>query len=105
MRSNKKCANNVWCFKIRLHDRNKINVYSPVPNNMGGGVLIKVCVCVCVCVCVWGGGGPTDNLIPINGEVQKKGGRGLKNVLDQKCQSVITNYGCPKQLLIVEKYQ
>ena len=80
MRSNKKSANNVCCFKIRLHNRNKINVYSPVPNNMGGGgVLIKVSVCVCLC-----GGGPTDNLIPINGEVQKKGGRGLKNVLDQK---------------------
>ena len=36
-------------------------------------------------------------------------GRGgsLENVLVQKCQTelVITNYGCPKQLLIVEKHQ
>ena len=53
MRSNKKSANNVCCFKIRLHNRNKINVYSPVPNNMGGGGLNKS---ECVCVSVRGGG-------------------------------------------------
>ena len=29
----------------------------------------------------------------------------LKNVIDQKWQPVITNYMCPKQLLIVEKHQ
>ena len=29
----------------------------------------------------------------------------LKNVLGQKWQPVITNYGCLKQLLIVEKHQ
>ena len=27
----------------------------------------------------------------------KKGGGGLKNVVGQKWQPVITNYGCPKQ--------
>ena len=53
--------------------------YSPAPNNRGGG-------------------GPTNNLnINIRG-VQIKGGggggAGLKNVLDQKGQPVITNYGC-----------
>ena len=84
MRSNKKSANNVCCFKIRLHNRNKINVYSPVPNNMGGGGLNKS---ECVCVCA--GGGPTDNLIPINEEVQKKGGEG-----SEKCSrsKVATRY-------------
>ena len=30
---------------------------------------------------------------------------GLKNVLGQKWQPVITNHGCPKQLLKVEKHQ
>ena len=36
-----------------------------------------------------------------------EGGGSLENVLVQKCQTepVITNYGCPKQLLIVEKHQ
>ena len=29
----------------------------------------------------------------------------MKNVLGQNWQPVITNYGCPKQLLIVEKHQ
>ena len=58
-----------------------------------GGVLIK-------------GGEATDNLntnkrgVQING-----GGGGLKNVIGQKWQPVITNYGCPKQLLTVEKHQ
>ena len=33
------------------------------------------------------------------------GGRGSENVLGQKWQLVITNYGFPKQLLIVEKHQ
>ena len=41
-------------------------------------------------------GGPTDNL-----NINKRGGPnkrvGLKNVLSQKWQPVITNYGCPKQ--------
>ena len=30
---------------------------------------------------------------------------GLKNIFGQKWQPVITKYGCPKQLLIVEKHQ
>ena len=34
-----------------------------------------------------------------------KGGGGLKNVISQKWQPVITNYRCRKQLLIVEKHQ
>ena len=36
-----------------------------------------------------------------------EGGGSLENVLVQKCQTepIITNYGCPKQLLIVEKHQ
>ena len=37
------------------------------------------------------------------GGPNKRGG--LKNVLGQTWQSVITNYGCPKQLLMVEKHQ
>ena len=36
--------------------------------------------------------------------VQIKGGR-LKNVVGQKWKPVITNNGCSKQLLIVEKHQ
>ena len=57
-------------------------MYSLVPNNRGG--LNKR-------------GGPTDNLnINTRGGGQIKGGD-LKNVLGQKWQPVITNYGCPKQ--------
>ena len=48
--------------------------------------------------------GPTDNL-----NINKRDGpnkRGsLKNVFRQKWQHVISNYGCPRQLLIVEKHQ
>ena len=52
-----------------------------------GGVLIK--------------GGPTENLnINKRGGPNKKGGS-LKNVLGQKWQPVITNYGCPKQNIFV----
>ena len=40
--------------------------------------------------------GPTDNLNINKRGVQIKGG-GLKNVLGQKWQPGITNYGCPKQ--------
>ena len=54
--------------------------YSPVPNNRGEG--------------------PADNLT-----IKKSGEGGLKNVLGQKWQPVITNYWCSKQLLIVEKHQ
>ena len=43
--------------------------------------------------------------VPKNEGVPNKRGGGLKNVLGQKWQPVITNYGCPKQLLIVEKHQ
>ena len=50
-------------------------------------------------------GGLTDNLNINERRVQIKGGGGLKNVLGEKWQPVITNYGCPKQLLIVEKHQ
>ena len=50
-------------------------------------------------------GGLNDNLNINERRVQIKGGGGLKNVLGQKWQPVITNYGCPKQLLIVEKHQ
>ena len=70
------------------------HAYFPVPNNRTGG----------------GGGGvrsrsrPTENLNINKQGVQIKGG-GLKNALDQNWQPVITNYGCPKQLLIVEKHQ
>ena len=50
----------------------------------GGGLNKSECVCVSV-----RGGGPTDNLIPINGEVQKKGGEG-----SEKCSrsKVATRY-------------
>ena len=54
---------------------------------------------------------PTDNLNINKRGVQIKvcvgggGGEGLKNVLGQKWQPCITNEGCPKQLLIVEKHQ
>ena len=54
---------------------------------MIGGVLIKG----------GGGGGPTDNLNINKREGAIKRGGGLKNVLGQKWQPVITNYGCPKQ--------
>ena len=47
-------------------------------------------------------GALTDNLNINKRGFQIKGG-GLKNVLSQKWQPIITNYGCPKQLLIVEK--
>ena len=40
----------------------------------------------------------------ISGGVLIKGGS-LKNVIVQKWQPVITHYGFPKQLLIVEKHQ
>ena len=57
-------------------------MYSLVPNNREG--LNKR-------------GGSTDNLnINTWGGGQIKGG-GLKNVLGQKWQPVISNYGCPKQ--------
>ena len=67
-------------------------MYSSVPNNRGS--LNKR-------------GGPPDNLnINKQGVSNKRrGGGGLKNFLGQKWQPVITNYGCPKQLLIVEKHQ
>ena len=55
-------------------------------------------------------GGPTNNL-----NINKRGGGGrwaankmeggLKSALGQKWQPVITTYGCPKQLLIIEKHQ
>ena len=46
-----------------------------------------------------GEGGPTDNL-----NINKRGG--IKGgICCQKWQPVITKYGCPKQLLIVEKHQ
>ena len=42
-----------------------------------------------------GGGGPTDNLnINKREGAIKRGGGVLKNVLGQKWQPVITNYGC-----------
>ena len=45
-------------------------------------------------------GGPTDNLnINKRGGPNKRGG--LKNVLGQKGQHVISNYGCPKQNFFV----
>ena len=69
-------------------------MYSPVPNNSGGGGGLNK-----------RGGGPTDDLnINKRGSPNKRGG-GLKNALGQKWQPVMTNYGCPKQLLIVEKRQ
>ena len=40
--------------------------------------------------------GPTDNL-----DMNKRGEGGLKNVLAQKWQPVITNYGCPKQFISI----
>ena len=52
---------------------------------MIGGVLIKG---------GGGGGGPTDNLNINKREGAIKRGGGLKNVLGQKWQPVITNYGC-----------
>ena len=59
-----------------------------------GGVLIKK-----------GGSEATDNLNINKPGVQIKAGRGCENVVGQKWQPVITNYGCPKQLLTVEKHQ
>ena len=41
----------------------------------------------------------------MGGPNKRGGGRGLKNVVGQKWQPVITNYLCPIQLLIVEKHQ
>ena len=38
-------------------------------------------------------------------QVPNKREGGLKNCIGQKWQPDITNYGCPKQLLIVEKHQ
>ena len=47
-------------------------------------------------------GGPTDNLnINKQGVQRKMGGGGLKNVLGQKWQPVITNYGSHKQKFFV----
>ena len=50
------------------------------------------------------GGDPTDNLNINKRGVQIKRG-GLRIVIRQKWQPVITNYGCPKRLLIVEKHK
>ena len=76
---------------MNVHSTQK-SKYSPVPNNrdgwVGGGV----------------GWGLTGNLNTNKRGVQIKG-QGLKNVLVQNWQPVITNYECPKQVLIVEKHQ
>ena len=50
------------------------------------------------------GGSPTDNLNINKRGIQIKSG-GLKNVIGQKRQPVITNYGCPKQPVAVKKHQ
>ena len=47
---------------------------------------------------------PHQPVHPSNMDVQIKRGD-LKNVIGQKWQPVVTNYGCPKQLLIVQKHQ
>ena len=63
--------------------------YSPVPNNRGD--LNKR-------------GGLTDNL-NINKRTGGGGrGGGLKNILGQKWQPVITNYTCPKQNFVSSRY-
>ena len=66
---------------VRMGSNYTSGILSPVPNNRNGG----------------------------SREVPNKmvvgGGGGLKNVLGQKWLPVITNYGCPKQLLKVEKHQ
>ena len=68
--------------------KNVFVMYSQVPNNKGD--LNKMSKGV------GGSGWATDNL-----NINKRGGsnkrRDLKNVLGQKWQTVITNYGCPKQ--------
>ena len=57
--------------------------YSPVPNNRG--ILIK---------------GEVWQITKISIKERGGGGGGLKNILGQKWQPVITNYRCPKLNLI-----